>query len=177
VDDDTAVEYTRTVIQDRAAGKSARQVEAALGEALVWERQAGRQAAEGDGETALHAALQAREWERIAGLVRERRWPAYDLGRDEQAQAWRSERAARVAADLERAERFRRERLKRAQEADLHLVLPGPVGGRLQALALELGVTAERVVAVLAEHAEASGPGLVQVPTVPVAWPKEESWD
>jgi hypothetical protein len=174
VDDDTAVEYARTVVQDRTAGKSVQQVEAALGEALFWERQADRQAAEGDGEAALHAALQAREWERIAGLVRERRWPAYDLGRDEQAQAWRSERAAWVAPDLERAERFRRGRLKRAQEGR-----PPPraaAAGRRRALALELGVTAERVVAVLAEHAEAGGPGLVQVPAVPVAWPKEESW-
>jgi hypothetical protein len=48
VDDYTAVEYARTTIQDRAAEKSAQQVEMALGEALVGERQAGRQATEGD---------------------------------------------------------------------------------------------------------------------------------
>ncbi|WP_231873102.1 MULTISPECIES: hypothetical protein [Kitasatospora] len=48
------------------------------------------------------------------------------------------------------------------------MVVPGEAGRRLAALAAGLGWSAERVLAVLAEHAQVDDDGLVHVPPVAV---------
>ncbi|MFE1318357.1 hypothetical protein [Kitasatospora phosalacinea] len=51
---------------------------------------------------------------------------------------------------------------------EVRVVVPGEAGRRLAALAEELGWSAERVLAVLAEHVQANADGLVHVPAVAV---------
>ncbi|MCZ4125453.1 hypothetical protein [Streptomyces sp. H39-S7] len=158
------IDFARALIQRRAQRKSPAEIGQLLSEARDWERQAGRTQ-----ESGFQAAHQAAEWKRIADLVRVQEWPAYDLALDEQAQAWTAQREARLQEQRERAERLRRERVERAQERELYVRLPGPVAQRLETLGRELGVGPERVLAVLAEHVQASDGGLLRVPAVPVA--------
>ncbi|WP_425556348.1 hypothetical protein, partial [Kitasatospora nipponensis] len=129
-----------------------------------WERESGR--VEGYG---LRPAQEAAEWERIAELVRAQEWPVYDVGLDEQAQAWVAEHEARGRAQQEQEERIRRSRKERAGRVRLQVELSGSVGRGLRELADRLGVSPERVLAVLAEHAVSISEGLVQVPAVSVA--------
>jgi hypothetical protein len=158
------IEFARVLIQRRAQGKGPEDIFRLLGQARDWERQAGRSE-----ESGFQAAQQAAEWQRIADLVQAQGWAVYDVGLDGLAQAWIAEREARVRAELERVQLVIRERRERAQERDLHVRLSGPVARRLEALAQELGVSQERVVAVLAEHVQDSAGGRLRVPAVPVA--------
>ncbi|MER5642311.1 hypothetical protein ABT095_35895 [Kitasatospora sp. NPDC002227] len=127
-------------------------------------------------DSGLRPMWEAAEWERIAALVGAKGWAAYDVALDEQAQAWIAEREARLAAEREWAERVRRKQQEEAERVHLRLSLAGPVGRRLEALARELGVMPERLVAVLVEHVQGGGEGLVHVPAVAVPAAEENPW-
>ncbi|MGK4586121.1 hypothetical protein [Kitasatospora sp. HPMI-4] len=162
-------DFARRLVQRRAQGKSPEQIEAGRWEAQVWEREAGRME-----DSGLRPMWEAAEWERIAALVGAEGWAVYDVALDGQAQAWITEREVLLAAERKWAERVRREQ-QEAAERVLCLSLAGPVGRRLEALARELGVMPERLVAVLVEHVQGGGEGLVHVPAVAVA-AEENPW-
>ncbi|MFJ1796652.1 hypothetical protein [Kitasatospora griseola] len=111
------------------------------------------------------------EWERIDALMRSGLPGAvYDVAADAQAQEWLAEWNEQVQAG--RRARPRRPARPVPLEAPpdrvrVEVVVPGEAGRRLAALAAERGWSAERVLAVLAEHVQVDGDGLVHV--LPVA--------
>ncbi|WP_404871093.1 hypothetical protein ACI1MP_38340 (plasmid) [Kitasatospora griseola] len=153
----------RRRVQRQAQGRTAEQIGGGLVAARAMARQAGRDEHAGPGEV-----WEVEEWERIATLVRTGSWPVYDVARDEQAQAWRTEGEQRQQA----ARRARQQRPVRPVpppgRVEVRVVMPGEAGRRLRALAEGLGWSAERVLAVLAEHVQVDADGLVHVPTVAI---------
>ncbi|MFF2630922.1 hypothetical protein ACFVUN_34805 [Kitasatospora griseola] len=154
----------RKRVQRQARGMTAEQIGAGLVAARDWERHSGRD--EGAG---LGAVWEVEEWERIDALVRPFGPEAvYDVAADEQAQAWLAEWEQQLQAG-------RRTRQQRpvpleppADRVQVKVAVPGEAGRRLRALAEGLGWSAERVLAVLAEHVQVDGDGLVHVPPVAV---------
>ncbi|MFI9789113.1 hypothetical protein ACIHEI_37205 [Kitasatospora sp. NPDC051984] len=143
---------------------TAEQIGVGLVAARDWERQAGR-----DEHAGLGAAWEVEEWERIDVLVRSGGPGAvYDVARDEQAQAWLAEWEQRLQAGRQGRQRQVRERVRPADRVQVRAVLPGEAGRHLRALAEERGWSAERVLAVLAEHVQFDDDGLVHVPPVAV---------
>ncbi|MGW4809228.1 hypothetical protein [Kitasatospora sp. NPDC004272] len=157
----------RRRVQRQAQGRTAEQVGAGLVAARAMARQAGRDEHAGPGP-----AWEVQEWERIAVLVAAGGAGAvYDVALDERAQAWLAESEQRVQA----GRRARQQHLVRpvpleapVDRVEVRVVVPGEAGRRLAALAQGLGWSAERVLAVLAEHVRIDGDGLVHVPAVAV---------
>ncbi|GLW75452.1 hypothetical protein Kpho02_77490 [Kitasatospora phosalacinea] len=156
----------RRRVQRQARGLAAEQIGAHLVAARDWERHSGRDEYAGPGP-----AWEVQEWERISALVAEGGAGAvYDVAADEQAQEWLAEAEQRVQAG-------RRARQQRpvpgplrppVDRVEVRVVVPGEAGRRLEALAAGLGWSAERVLAVLAEHVQVDNEGLVHVPAVTV---------
>ncbi|MFD8484100.1 hypothetical protein [Kitasatospora sp. NPDC059673] len=157
----------RRRVQRQARGLTAEQIGAGLVAARGWERQSGR-----DEHAGLGAGWEVEEWERIAALVASGGPGAvYDVALDAQAQAWLAE----WEQQLQAGRRARQQRPARPvppvpppDRVQVKVVVPGEAGRRLEALAEGLGWSAERVLAVLAEHVRVDGDGLVHVPPVPV---------
>ncbi|OKI95132.1 hypothetical protein [Kitasatospora sp. CB01950] len=154
-------------VQRQAQGRTAEQIGGGLVAARAMARQAGR-----DEEVGPDAVWEVEEWERIATLVCSGSWPVYDVALDEQAQAWLAEWEQRMQARRRtrqrQAEQQVRERVQLADRVQVRAVLPGEAGRRLRALAEGLGWSAERVLAVLAEHVQVDADGLVHVPPVAI---------
>ncbi|MFB7948941.1 hypothetical protein ACFC6L_28955 [Kitasatospora phosalacinea] len=153
-------------MQRQARGLTAKQIGAHLVAARDWERQAGR-----DEHAGPAVAWEVQEWERIAVLVAAGGAGAvYDVALDERAQAWLAEAEQRRRD----ARRVRQQRpvpgplRSPVDRVEVRVVVPGEAGRRLAALAEGLGWSAERVLAVLAEHVQVDGEGLVHVPAVAV---------
>ncbi|MFG2698838.1 hypothetical protein [Kitasatospora sp. NPDC048407] len=157
----------RRRVQRQAQGRTPEQIGGGLVAARVLVREAGR-----DEGARPDAGWEAEEWERIATLVRTGSWLVYDVARDEQAQVWLAEWEQR----LQEARRARQRRPARGpvplepppDRVRVQVVVPGEAGRRLRALAAERGWSAERVLAVLAEHVQVDADGLVHVPSVAV---------
>ncbi|MGE7440016.1 hypothetical protein [Kitasatospora sp. NPDC001175] len=146
-------------MRDKAQGKSPEYLAVQLGQARWWQREAGLL---GYGPS---AAEEADEWERISELVRTQGLAAYDVDLDKQAQVWIAE-----YQDVEAAQRAQTGRLRRVEAGQrLTVELSAGAQRRLVALAGELGVSAERVLEVLAEGVESGGEGLVRVPATRVS--------
>ncbi|WP_327064252.1 hypothetical protein [Kitasatospora sp. NBC_01302] len=152
----------RSAVRHKAQGKSPEYLANQVGQARWWEREAGLL------DYGPSAKEEADEWERIAELVRAEGLAAYDAAHDEQAQVWDAEYRDLVAAQQEGTQRLRRTRRVEAGQ-QLAVELSAKAEQRLVALAAGLGVSAERVLEVLAENVESTGEGLVRVPGVRVS--------
>ncbi|MER5888090.1 hypothetical protein ABT160_30085 [Streptomyces sp. NPDC001941] len=157
----TPQDVARELCQSRAEGLDADRIR----EAIAQERAFGAAA---DGPLSPEArearAAKAEEWDRILTLPAVRGLDVYRVADDPDATAWAADRATRKHFWLARHAQWRQDQRDQDHGLPVHLHLGEAAGQRLRSLAAGAGVSAERLLVLLAARARADTDGTVSVP-------------